>query len=163
MTSIRRWLLVGLLACAAQSGAAQNAAFAPVAHSTLATVEAAATPDGVRLRLRRTEGSAPLAVSELQVSVAGQTVPATQRPDGTWLAPWPRSGAAPGAALEVVVTHDGIREVLSGSLPRVLEGKPAAGPRAGSGMSSSRKQLAWWILNIAIVLIAVVAISRRMS
>lgn len=134
-----------------------------MAHSPLVTVEASGSADGVRLRLRRTAGSAPLAVSELQVSLAGQTVPVTQRPDGTWLAPWPRTGAAPGAALQVVVTHDGIREVLSGSLPRAVEGRPAAGSGASSGLSSSHKQLAWWILNIAIVLIAVVAISRRMS
>lgn len=135
-----------------------------MAHSPLVTVEAAATADGVRLRLRRTEGSAPLAVSELQVSLADQTVPVTPRPDGTWLAPWPRTGAASdAAALEIVVTHDGIREVLRGSLPRAVEGKPAAGSGTSTGLSSSHKQLAWWILNIAIVLIAVVAISRRMS
>jgi hypothetical protein len=30
-------------------------------------------------------------------------------------------------------------------------------------MSSSRKQLLWWVLNIAVVLIAAIAISRRMS
>ena len=30
-------------------------------------------------------------------------------------------------------------------------------------MSGSRKQLFWWILNIAIVAIAAIAISRRVS
>ena len=34
---------------------------------------------------------------------------------------------------------------------------------AASALSASHKQLAWWILNIVIVLIAVIAISRRMS
>jgi hypothetical protein len=155
VTSIRRWLLIVLLACAVQSGAAQNAAFVPVAHSALVTVEAAGTAEGVRLRLRHTEGGAPLAVSELQVSLEGQNSKVTQQPDGTWLALWPGSSATASAGLEVTVTHDGIREVLSGPLPAAPDHKPVA--------SSGTKQLAWWVLNIAIVLIAVIAISRRMS
>ena len=163
MTSIRGWLLIGLLACTVQSGAAQNATFAPVAHSALVTVEAAGTAEGVRLRLRRSEGAAPLVVSELRVSLAGQSVPVTRQPDGTWLAPWPKTGSTPGAGLEVDVTHDGIREVLSGSLPAALERKPSAGSGASGGLAHDHQQLAWWILNIVVVLIAVVAISRRMS
>jgi hypothetical protein len=155
VTSIRRWLLIVVFACAVHSGAAQNAVFVPVAHSALVTVEAAGTAEGVRLRLRHTEGGAPLAVTELRVSVGGQSTPVTPRPDGTWLAPWPKSGATANAGLEVIVTHDGIREVLSGPLRAAPEHKPSA--------SAGTKQLAWWILNIAIVLIAVIAISRRMS
>ena len=144
-----------------ESGAAQTATFAPVAHSALVTVEAAGTAQGVRLRLRRTEGATPLVVTELRVSVEGQYVPVTHEPDGSWLAPWPKTGGTPGAGLEVDVTHDDIREVLSGPLPASVERKPPAG--AGGGIARDHKQLAWWILNIAIVLIAVIAISRRMS
>jgi hypothetical protein len=154
VTSIRRWLLIVLFACAVHPGAAQNAAFVPAAHSALVTVEAAGTAEGVRLRLRHTEGGAPLAVTELRVSVGGQSTAVTPQPDGTWLAPWPKSGGAANG-LEVIVTHDGIREVLSGPLPAAPEHKPSA--------SAGTKQLAWWILNIVIVLIAVIAISRRMS
>lgn len=157
-----RWLLLGLLACAVQSGAAQTAAFAPVAHSALVTVEAAATAEGVRLRLRRTNGATPLAVSELHVSIDGQNVPVTQQPDGTWLAPWPKTGGTQGAGLEVIVTHDGIREELSGATPARVEGKPSAGTSGGLAQHD-HKQLAWWILNIVVVLIAAIAISRRMS
>ncbi|HKD55011.1 MAG TPA: hypothetical protein VKB72_12425 [Steroidobacteraceae bacterium] len=163
MTSIRLWLLVGLLACAVQPGATQNAAFAPVAHSALVTVEAASAANGLRLRLRRTEGTAPLAVTELRVSLGGQNAPVTQQPDGTWLAAWPKGGGTADERLEVVVTHDGIREELSGPTPAPIDHKPAAGSGAGSGMAANHKQLAWWILNIVIVLIAVIAISRRMS
>jgi hypothetical protein len=161
VTSIRGWLLIGLLACSAQSGAAQDAAFAPVAHSTLVTVEAASTAAGVRLRLRRTQGNEPLAVSELRVSLEGQSTPVTQQPDGTWLAAWPKTRGKSDAGLEVVVAHDGVREVLSGPLPPAANGAPAAS--TSSGGLRDHKQLAWWILNIVIVLIAVVAISRRTS
>jgi hypothetical protein len=148
---------MALLACAVDSGAAQNAAFVPVAHSALVTVEAASTAEGVRLRLGRAEGTAPLAVTELHVSLEGQNRPVQQQPDGTWLAPWPKSAGKADAVLEVVVTHDGIREELRGPMPPPIERKPVAGSGAG------RKQMAWWILNIAIVLIAVIAISRRVS
>ena len=40
---------------------------------------------------------------------------------------------------------------------------PVAATNAAAGLLGSHKQLAWWILNIAIVLIAALAISRRMS
>jgi len=156
VTSIRRWLLIGLLACSVQLGAAQDAAFAPVAHSALVTVEAGAAPQGVRLRLRRTQGAEPLVVTELRVSLEGQGTTVTPQPDGTWLASWPKTRGKPDAGLEVVVAHDGVREVLSGPMP-----SPPA--KSAPAASSGTKQLAWWILNITIVLIAVVAISRRMS
>jgi len=59
-----------------------------------------------------------------------------------------------------VVAHDGIREVLDGTVAAAAAAPAAAG---GGGLLRDHKQLAWWILNIAIVLIAVMAISRRMS
>jgi hypothetical protein len=161
VTSIRRWLLIGLLACSVQLGAAQEAAFTPVAHSALVTVEAASTSEGVRLRLRRTQGAEPLVATELRVSLEGLNTRVMQQPDGTWLASWPKPRGKPDAGLEVVVAHDGVREVLSGPMPPPTGSAPAAS--SGSGGLRDHKQLAWWVLNIAIVLIAVVAISRRMS
>jgi hypothetical protein len=42
----------------------------------------------------------------------------------------------------------------------------AAAPRAGRGGVVSaliHKQMSWWILNVVIVLVGVIAVSRRMS
>jgi hypothetical protein len=58
--------------------------------------------------------------------------------------------------LDIVVGHDGIRELLSGKIS-------AADTSATSNILRDHKQIAWWILNIAIVLIAAIALSRRMS
>lgn len=58
----------------------------------------------------------------------------------------------------MVLAHDGIREVLSGPLPAAL-----GAPAAPAGLFGNHKQMVWWVLNIAIVLIAVMALSRRMS
>jgi len=161
------WLTVVVLGCAALCAAGADApaapAFTPVAHSALVTLEAAGSAEGLSLRVRRTQGEAPLPVTDLVVSVGGRKSPATRRADGTWSVPWPGPGPGHGGELEVVVAHDGIREVLSGSLPPPVAGTTGSAPAAGSGALHDHKQVLWWILNIAIVLIAAIAISRRMS
>jgi hypothetical protein len=170
MSQMRTWPVLGVLACAAlwfgPAAAAAPAAFTPVAHSALVTLEAQPTPEGLRLRVRRTQGEAPLSVTALSVSVERASVPATQQADGSWLVPWPKGGA-PEGGVEVTISHDGIREVLSGKTPAPLSGTAGTGsaPGAGTtgGMLRDHKQLAWWILNITVVLIAAIAISRRMS
>ena len=55
--------------------------------------------------------------------------------------------------------HDGIHELLEGKFT------PAAVParRGIVGLGGNHKQMLWWILNIGIVLVAAIAISRRMS
>jgi len=161
----RTWLTVVVLGCVAALCAAVGAAgpgaalFTPVAHSTLVTLEAAGSAEGLSLRVRRTQGAAPLSVTDLAVSVGGRKSAATRRADGTWFVPWP--GPVRSGELEVIITHDGIREALSGSLPPPLTGGSA--PAADGGLLHGHKQMAWWLLNIAIVLIAAIAISRRMS
>jgi hypothetical protein len=173
MSQIRTWLALAVLACAAAlclgpAGAAEPAApaFTPVAHSALVSLDAVPTPEGLRLRVRRTQGEAPLSVTTLSVSVERTSVPATQQADGSWLVPWPKGGV-PDGGLEVTISHDGIREVLSGKMPPPLPGTPGTGSAPGAGTAGAwlrdHKQLAWWILNITVVLIAAIAISRRMS
>lgn len=155
----RLWLTALLLACSI-AARAQNAppALQPLAHSALVAVDAAAAPGGLALRVRGSAGTQLVAVSALTVRVAGQSVPASARADGSWFVPRPAGSRDAGALLEVTVAHDGIQEVLSGRLAAT----PAAAP-AGAAAGGSRSQLAWWVLNILIVLIAVIAISRRMS
>jgi hypothetical protein len=77
--------------------------------------------------------------------------------------PRPAGAQDAGKTIEVTVGHDGIHEVLSGRLASATGAPDSATPGAASAPSASHKQMVWWILNIAIVLIAVIAISRRVS
>jgi hypothetical protein len=164
---VRTSVIVGALACAlfactapaADSGATVPA-FVPVARSALVILEATRAPALLTLRARRASGPLPLAVSALTLSVDGHSVSATAHGDGTWTASWPAGAAAGEGKFEAVLAHDGIRELLSGTLPA---GAAAPSSTGAEGLLGNHKQMAWWILNIAIVLIAVIAISRRMS
>lgn len=147
-----------LLGAATLSGAlAATAPPAPLAHSAQLSVEGTTTPAGLALRIVPTPPATALAVSGVSVSVDGRSVPATRQTDGSWLAPLGAAGA--GHRLEIFVDHDGIREVLTASALPV----PAAPTAPPSGLLGDHKQMAWWILNIVIVLIAALALSRRRS
>jgi hypothetical protein len=162
------WLASSVLAytalvCGPLPASDSAAQLTPVAHSALATLEAGATTSGLVLRLRHTTDQTPLSVTDLTVSVDGRSELAMRRADGSWFVPL--SSAAPANdQLEVVVAHDGIREILSGRIS-----VPTAGTTSARNASSTasvlrdHKQMAWWILNITIVLIAAIAISRRLS
>src|SRR5437879_10612994 len=160
----------GSLPCAGEPREADLSAGPPtaVARSALAILEAAAAPAGVTLRLRRAADQTPLPATGVTVSVAGRNAPATASADGSWFAPLPTAVGA-GDTLEVVVAHDGIRELLSARFAapgaRDAGGGAAAAAKAGGVASLWRdhKQMAWWILNITVVLIATIAVSRRMS
>ena len=152
------------LACmtAALAGSSAGAVFAPVARSALVTVDGVTTADTLVLRVLRTADLQPLPGVELTVSVGGHSVPVTARPEGTWAVPLQDLTTKAPAGLSIVVAHDGVREVLDGRLPG---GAIAAPPSQSAGGASTliHKQMAWWILNVVIVLIGVIAVSRRMS
>ena len=128
---------------------------APLAHSALITLEGAVAPGALLFRVRSNTPGTGLSVSDFQVQLDGKDLPVTARADGGWRVPLP-PGTTGDGRLEVTVTHDGIREVL-GAHVTLADAAPAP---AGTGVHN---QLLWWILNIAIVLIAALAISRRMS
>lgn len=130
-------------------------AFAPVAHSALLAVDGVVAGDTLLLRVRRIQDQQPVPGAELAVTADGRSIPVTARPQGTWGVPVASLPRPPGR-LSIVVAHDGVREVLDGQLP------PASQSGSGAG-SLIHKQMAWWILNVVIVLIGVIAISRRMS
>jgi len=161
----RTALTLMLFACAAAAARAQPAApqLAPFAHSTLVAVDAAPAAGGLVLRVRRATGETPLVVTDVAVTIDGKGEPATARSDGTWFVARPAGVQDAGKTIDVTVGHDGIHEVLSGRLVSSAGVSAPAASGAGTVMSSSRKQLLWWILNIAIVLIAAIAISRRTS
>jgi hypothetical protein len=169
MRSVSRlaaWLLASALGCVLPAHATDDAAqLRPVAHSAQLTLEAATAPGGVVLRVRRVAAPATpatpaaLDVTDLGVSIDGKRAPAMRRVDGSWFVPLASPAAAAERKLEVMIAHDGIRELLSGSVPPLATPAPVGAPAA----RREHQQLAWWILNIAIVFIAVIAISRRMS
>ena len=164
--SITRALLAIMLSvCAAGAAHAQPASPqpAPLAHSALLAVDAAPTAGGLLLRVRRAGSDTPLAVSDVAVTIDDKGESAIARSDGSWFVARPAGVQDAGKTIDVTVGHDGIHEVLSGRLAASAAVSGPATPGGGAVISSGRKQLFWWILNIAIVLIAAIAISRRTS
>lgn len=162
-------MAAGMLICAAPAWSDGTAApaFAPLAHSALVTVEGASGDRTLLLRVRRTSDSQPLAGAELTVTVDGTSAVATARTDGTWAVPIPALAPGSPGRLAIVVTHDGVREVLDAQLPAAEGAGSGSGTRPASGGMLGRlsaflhKQMSWWVLNILIVLVGVVAFSRR--
>ena len=157
-------MTAGALACVAPAlaGSPAGAAFAPVGHSALITVDGVVASDTLVLRALRAADRQPLAGAELSVSVGGRGVPVTRGPEGTWQVPVRDLPTQAPGSFSIIVAHDGLREVLEGRLP----GGGTAPPPTPSGNAVSaliHKQMAWWILNLVIVLIGVIAVSRRMS
>ena len=150
-------LLLMTLAAAAEPPAPP---FTPLAHSALVTLEGGTTPTGIVLRARHSPDQTPLAVTDLTVRVDGHEQPALRRADGSWFVPLPPPARRADATLQVQLTHDGVRELLDGRIARPDPAAPGAGTLAAL---HEHKQLWWWILNIGVVLVAAIAISRRMS
>jgi hypothetical protein len=170
VSGLNSWLAAGVLACSAllcgpQLHASDEAPMplTPVAHSALVTLEAGPAAAGLVLRLQHTADQTPLSVTDLTVSVGGRSQLAMRRSDDSWFVPL-ADAAITDDQLEVVVAHDGIREVLSGRITLPGAGTRSAGNAGGAAsVLRDHKQMAWWILNITIVLIAAIAISRRLS
>jgi hypothetical protein len=127
----------------------------PVAHSALLTINATPTPDGLALHILHAGNQIPIDGRDVTVSVDGKNQPVTAAPEGTFLLPTKDLGEGE-RELDITVAHDGIREILTGKV---------AMPKVGSvsDLWRDHKQMAWWVLNIAIVLIAVLAFSRKSS
>ena len=170
MSIARAALLAALAACALAGAGAQPTPppLPPLARSGLLAVDAAPAADGLVLRVQRATNQTAAVVSDLTVTIDGKSESATARADGSWFVPRPAGAQDAGKTIAVTVGHDGIHEVLSGRLaPAAAASGAAPSGAASSGVtrliSSSHKQFFWWILNIAIVLIAAIAISRRTS
>ncbi len=131
---------------------------ARIAHSSLLTVDGTATDDSLQLSIRRVADKSAVADGEITVSVDGKNEPVLHGKGGVYEIAsndLRGDGSKDNAKdVEIVVPHDGIREILSGKLSIVQ------GASAGS-LFGDHKQIAWWILNIVIVLIAALALSRR--
>ena len=154
-------LTLALLFAAARAEQAAPVPFAPLAHSAQLAVDGARGADTLALRIHRPAEEAaltPAQLTEVAVMSAGRALPLTAQSDGSWSVPLRELGSKTPARVELVVGHDGIRELLTVQLG------PEAGDKGGAEASSRfarNKQLLWWILNIVIVLIAAIAIARR--
>jgi hypothetical protein len=129
----------------------------PVAKSADLIVNASATSDGLELHILHAANQIPIDGRDVTATVDGKNQPLTvEKEVGTFLLPAKDLGEGE-RQLEITVAHDGIREILSGkvAIPKTST--------TGAPWDSTRKQMLWWVLNIAVVLIAVLAFSRRRS
>jgi hypothetical protein len=158
------WPLVALLAATVVAPRSEpiEPILRPLTHSTLLTLEGATLPGALLLRVRANAAATAVTVSDFSVALDGKDVPVTPRADGSWRVPLPSHPGAAEAMLDVTVTHDGIRELLKTkiALPADAVATPTTPSAGGTGF---HRQIVWWILNIAIVLIAALVLSRRTS
>lgn len=125
-----------------------------VARSALLTLTAAPLDHSLALQVsRNTDHRLIVGPGNVTATLDGHSVPLTAQPNGTYLLSTRDQGGG-AHSLGAVVTHDGVRELLTGtvSLPQQ---RSLFESLEGHGM------FAWWVLNIAVVLIAVLVISRR--
>jgi len=131
---------------------------AQIAHSALLTVDGTATSDSLQLNIRRTSDKSLITSGDITVTVDGKNEPVTHENNATYEVPindlYADGSREAARDVEIIVPHDGIREILSGKMS-VTEATSA------SSLLGNHKQMAWWILNIVIVLVAAMAISRR--
>jgi hypothetical protein len=127
-----------------------------VAHSALLTINATTTADGLALHILHANNQIPIDGRDVTLLVDGKNQPLTVAPEtGTFLLSTKDIGDGV-KQFDITVAHDGIREILTGKIEV---------PKTGSvaDLWQDHKQMAWWVLNIAIVLVAVLAFSRRSS
>jgi hypothetical protein len=156
------WILATVLAALALAGGAEAdstppAAAVPVAHSALLTIDATPTDDGLALHVKHAGNQIPIDGQNVTVTVDGKEHAVTPQPEGTFLLSTKDLPGDGERQLDIVVAHDGIREILSAKITL-----PKAG-NAATDLWHDHRQMAWWVLNIAVVLIAVLAFSNRSS
>jgi hypothetical protein len=126
-----------------------------VAHSALLTLTAAPSDDTLALRVSRTSDHRLIVgPGNVTATLDGHSLPLTAQPDGSYLIST-RNQSAGAHSLSVQVAHDGIRELLTGTVTVPQQQRSALDLLQSHGMS------AWWVLNIVVVLLAVLIISRR--
>jgi hypothetical protein len=130
-------------------------ATAQIARSALLGVEGTATGDTLRISIRRASDQSLISGDDVTVAVDGKNQSVTHG-KGSAAYELPINDLRGDGARDVDVTvgHDGIREIVSGKVS-------VAEAASASSLLSDHKQIAWWILNIVIVLIAATAFSRR--
>jgi hypothetical protein len=132
---------------------APNAA-AQIAHSALLSIDGTPTADTLRLTIRRVSDKSLVSSDDVTVTVDGRNESVTHEKAGGYEVPINDLRGDAARDVEIIVAHDGIREILSGKVA-------VAETSSTDGLLRDHKQVAWWILNIVIVLVAAIALSRR--
>jgi hypothetical protein len=127
---------------------------AQIAHSALLSIDGTATDDTLRLGIRRVSDKSPVSSDDVTVTVDGKNESVTRESGGGYEVPVNDLRGDGGRDVEIIVGHDGIREILAGKVT-------VAEASSGGGLLRDHKQVAWWLLNIVIVLVAAIALSRR--
>ena len=129
-------------------------ASARIAQSALLSVDGTATGDALQLRIRRVGDKSLVSSDDVTATVDGKNEVVTRDSSGGYELPLNDLRGDGARDVELIVAHDGIREILAGKVSLADTG-------SAGGLLRDHKQVAWWILNIVIVLIAAIAISRR--
>ncbi len=155
-TGLATVMVPGIAYAAADTppGASKQAGEIPIARSALLSLSATTTDDTVELHIRRVRDQTPVSSDDVTVTVDGKSESVKRGSDGSYLLGADELRGDGARALEVMVPHDGIRELLSGNLT-------APQTSTASDLFRNHKQMGWWVLNVVIVLIAAIAISRR--
>ena len=148
--------LAASVICSAAAAAANNPIHIDLAHSAQLTVDAQETTDSVTLWVRRAADKKLIDTKDVTVSIAGKNQVLTRRTDGSFSFPIDDLRGKDAKPVQLVVGHDGIRELLDGQLPPPPEGLT-------TGLLGSHNQLWWWVINIGVLFIGVLALSRKKS
>lgn len=147
-------LLLALLLAPAPAALATGAAAAvQIASSAMLVVDASVREHDIVLRITRTANQAPIeGAGNVTAEINGHPVRIASR--GATYVLSTRGLKGGPHALQVIVAHDGIHELLSGtvSLPKPQD-RLATLEKHGYG--------AWWVLNIVVLLLAARLIMRR--
>jgi hypothetical protein len=127
---------------------------AQIAHSALLSIEGTAGTDTLQLQIRRVSDRTPVSSDDVEVSIDGRNEPVTHRNGGSYELAINKFRGDGARDVEITVGHDGIREILAGRVEVAEAG-------TGDSLLHDHRQVAWWILNIVIVLIAAIVLSRR--
>ena len=114
----------------------------PVAHSALLTIYGVPTDDGLALHVKHAGNQIPIDGRDVTVSVDGKNQPVTAAPEGTFVLPTKDLAGDGERQLDIVVAHDGIREILTGkvTLPKVeRDPRPMARPQADGLVGPQRR------------------------
>lgn len=124
-----------------------------VASSAQLVLDVAAQPGKLMLWITRTRDHTPVTgAGNVAVRLDGHTVKVSaQQNDYVVATDGLHGGRQP---IEVIVAHDGIRELLSGTV--TLRAAPSTLERL-----QKHSGWAWWVLNIAVLLLAFRMISRK--
>jgi hypothetical protein len=148
-------LAAGVL-CTTVATAASNLAHIDFAHSAQLIVDASESNDTVTLWVRHAADKKIVDTKDVAVAVAGKNQVVTHRTDGSFTIPTDDLRGKDPKPVQMIVGHDGIRELLDGQLPPPPES-------VTSGLLGSHNQIWWWVINVGVLLIGVIALSRKKS